>query len=136
MSMYTDVTSTVGSAPIIAKKFGGWPPKSACSAIASSWSAIGPRRATPYQKDATRQRTTRLSKERSPARPPSWAVTTTAATIGPKAPRNTAGAGNEEIRPRSSSTASHQKTQVNEKATRTNFSGKALLVAVRDGVAV
>src|SRR3712207_8332380 len=75
---------------------------------------------------ATRQRTTRLSKERSPARPLSWAVPTTAATIGPKAPRNTAGTGSEEIRPRASSIASNQKAQVNAKATRTNFSGKAL----------
>ena len=85
---------------------------------------------------ATRQRTTRLSKERSPARPLSWAVPTTAATIGPKAPRNTAGTGSEEIRPRASRIASNQKNQVNAKAMTMYFSGKALVMVVRDGVAV
>ena len=79
---------------------------------------------------ATRQRTMRLSKARSPARPLSWAVTTTAATIGPKAPRNSAGTGSEEIRPRASSKASAQKNQVNAKAMTTYFSGKALAVVV------
>src|SRR3712207_6825051 len=133
MSMYTKDTSTVGNTPTIAERSGGWPPKTTCSAIATSWTTIGPKRATPYQKGATRQRMLRLSKDRSPARPLSWAVITTAATIGPKEPKNMAGTGNDEIRPRASRIASNQKNQVNAKATRTYFSGKALVVA-RDGV--
>src|SRR3712207_497486 len=133
MSMYTKDTSTVGNTPTIAERSGGWPPKTTCSAIATSWTTIGPKRATLYQKGATRQRTIRLSKDRSPARPLSWAVITTAATIGPKEPKNMAGTGNDEIRPRASRIASNQKNQVNAKATRTYFSGKALVVA-RDGV--
>jgi hypothetical protein len=63
-------------------------------------------------------------------------VIATAASIGPKAPRNSAGTGSEEIRPRASSTASPQKTQVNAKAMTMYFSGKALVMIVRDGVAV
>ena len=78
----------------------------------------------------------RLSKERSPSRPLSWAVTIMAATIGPKAPRSSAGTGSEEIRPRPSSTVSPQKSQVNAKAMTMYFSGKAFFVVVRDGVAV
>jgi hypothetical protein len=65
-------------------------------------------------------------------------VRTTAATIGPKAPKNTAGTGSEGIRPRDSSAAAHQKDQVNAKARTKYPSGKALFVAdvaARDGVA-
>ena len=134
--MYTVNTSTVGSAPIIAERSGAGPPKITTKAIVLSVSTIGPRMATAYQIGATRQRVIRPNKERSPARPPSWAVIVTAATIGPKAPRNRAGTGSEEISSRASSSASNQKVQVNAKATRTNFSGKALVVVVRDGVAV
>src|SRR3712207_4361264 len=134
MSIYTKNASTVGSIPTIAGRSGGRPPKTMCSAIATSWTKIGPKKATPYQKGATRQRTIRLNNERRPARPPSWVEIATAATIGPKAPRNRAGRGSEEIRPRASSIASNQKAQLNAKATRTYFSGKALVVfVVRDG---
>src|ERR671920_1382836 len=105
-----------------------------CSEIAPSVINSGPRMATPYQMGATRQRTTRLSRECSPARPPSWAVTTTAAKSGPKAPRNVAGTGSDEIRPRASSAAGTQKAQVNTKGNAKYFSGKALVV--RDGAAV
>src|SRR4028118_608329 len=137
MSMYKDITSTVGSVPTIAERLGGWPPKStSCSAIATSVSTIGPRSATAYQKGATRQRTTRPSKERRPARPLSWAVSTTAASMGPKAPRNKAGTGSEEIMPRASSAASNQKVQVKANAKRTNLRGNAplVVVVVRDDV--
>ena len=58
----------------------------------------------------------RASRAMLPARPVSWAVIATAATAGPKAPRNPAGMGSE-TGPRASSTASHQKAQANPKAT-------------------
>jgi hypothetical protein len=57
-------------------------------------------------------------------------VTTTAATIGPNAPRACAGTGSDEIRPRASSTAGNHKAQVNEKAKMKYFSGKALAVGL------
>jgi hypothetical protein len=64
-------------------------------------------------------------------------VTTTAATSGPKAPRNVAGTGSDEIRPCASSAAGTQNNQVKAKANTKYFTGKALVVVgfVRDGVA-
>jgi hypothetical protein len=58
-----------------------------------------------------------------------------AATIGPKAPRNVAGTGSDEITPRASSAAGTHNAQVNAKANAKYFSGKVLVV-VRGGVAV
>src|ERR671920_1029180 len=132
-----DTNPNVGSAPASNPRLGGCPPKTTCSPIAASVSPSGPRMDTAYQTGATRQRTTLPNKERSPARPLSWAVTTTAAASGPKAPRNVAGMGSDEIRPRASNAAGTHKAQVNTKANTKYLSGKALdLVAVRDGVAV
>jgi hypothetical protein len=69
----------------------------------------------PYQMGATRQRTTRLSNERSPSLPLSWAVTITAATRGPKVPITTS-PGSAGITPRAPSAARAQKNQVKAKA--------------------
>src|SRR5918998_6886366 len=129
-----DTNTTAGSVPISNPRLGGRPPRAVCSASAPSVSSIGPRMDTAYHTGATRQRTTRPSKVRSPTRPLSWAATTTAATSGPKAPRNVAGTGSDEIRPRASSAAGTHKAQVNTKANAKYFSGKALVV--RDGAAV
>src|ERR687893_852210 len=104
--------------------------------MAPSWRTSGPRMATAYHMGATRQRTTRPSRERSPARPSSWAVTTTAATRGPKTPRKVAGTGSAGIEPRASSAAGTHNVHVKAKANAKYLSGNALVVAVgRDGLA-
>src|SRR3712207_3655077 len=92
--------------------------------------------ATPYQTGATRQCTIRPSRERSPARPLSWAVTTTAATRGPKVPI-TVTPGSAGITTRAPSAARGQKNPVNAKAMMKYLSGKGLAAVVgADVVAV